>query len=64
MTKPVTTEKELVMRKKDPKKLTLHRETVAQLDHPQMKAVQGGDTCNATASCPPPTTNPRCSDTC
>jgi natural product precursor len=64
LTKTVTTEKELVMRKKDSKKLTLHRETVAHLDRREMRVVQGGDTCNATASCPPPTTRPTCSDLC
>lgn len=52
------------MRKKDPKKLTLNRETVAQLDRHEMKVIQGGDTCNATASCPPPTTRPTCTDLC
>lgn len=48
------------MKKKAPKKLTLHRETLAQLD---LRLALGGGTCNASGSCPPPSTQ-ACSGSC
>jgi hypothetical protein len=46
------------MKKRISKKLTLNRETLASLD---LAEVTGGNTCNASASCPPPSTQ-ACSD--
>ena len=41
-----------------PRKLNLSRETLAHLD---LAGVAGGGTCNASGSCPPPSTQ-ACSD--
>jgi len=46
------------MKKKALKKLSLNRETLAHLD---LRHAVGGDTCNASKSCPPPSTQ-ACSD--
>lgn len=46
------------MKRRISKKLTLNRETLAHLD---LTKVTGGDTCNASRSCPPPSTQ-ACSD--
>ena len=46
------------MKKRMPKKLSLSRETLAALD---LAGVTGGGTCNASGSCPPPSTQ-ACSD--
>ncbi|MFL6195193.1 MAG: class I lanthipeptide [Thermoanaerobaculia bacterium] len=51
------------MKKRTPKRLALSRETLAHLDGTRLAGVAGGDTCNASRSCPPPSTN-YCSDTC
>jgi len=51
-------EKEPAMKKRMPKKLSLSRETLAALD---LAGVAGGGTCNASGSCPPPSTQ-ACSD--
>jgi hypothetical protein len=50
-------------RKEGLKKLTLHRETLACLDQLQLSAAPGAGFCNASASCPPPSTQ-ACSDSC
>lgn len=51
------------MRKKSPKKLTLHRETLAYLDDLHLAAAPGAGPCHASGSCPPPSTQ-ACSDSC
>jgi len=47
------------MKKRAPKKLTLNRETLVHLDH--LRLALGGGFCNASGSCPPPSTQ-ACSD--
>jgi hypothetical protein len=49
------------VKKRSPKKLTLHRETLVQLDPRELQAAPGAGICNASASCPPPSTQ-ACSD--
>jgi hypothetical protein len=45
------------MKKKNLKKITLHRETLRQLDDKQMGKAAGGDPTNGAATC-------FCTDTC
>jgi len=49
------------MKKRSLKKLTLHRETLVQLDPLQLQTAPGAGFCNASGSCPPPSTQ-ACSD--
>jgi hypothetical protein len=54
-------ERRFAMKRRTPKKLTLNRETLVHLDLLRLAGVAGGGTCNASGSCPPPSTQ-ACSD--
>lgn len=44
------------MTKKTLKRMTLSRETLHTLAEETLETAKGGDTCNASRSCPPPPT--------